>query len=169
MDTRETVVPPKGQEYESNLYEDRAKAEEALQRLQAIGYGPDRISLIVGERDLPTDQGFESDTSPLAEHGGMGETGEAAGIASGALLGALIGGAAAPFVIGPLAVALTAGLGTGIVFGSIVGALLELGIEAHDWRVGLQRGGIALVVTLKSHADRAAVRRALMHPSVSRP
>ncbi len=161
-------------EYESRPYGDRKHAEQALRRLQALGYGPELISLIVDERDLPVDQNFESDTSPLAGRGGMGATGVAVGAGAGGLIGAIVAaaasialialteGAATPFVVGPLA-AVLAGAGAGVVSGSIIGALLELGIEAEDWRTCLRNGGIVVVVSLKSHADRKSVREALMH------
>jgi hypothetical protein len=160
-------------EYEAKLYVDRSHADRALERLRALGYGQSEISLIVDERDLPADQSFESDSSPLAEHGGMGFTGMSVGAAAGGLLGAAIAtaasiatvaltaGAATPLVIGPLAAAFV-GLEAGAVSGVIVGGLLELGAEAEDWRVGLQNGGVVVVVALKSHADRAGVRKALL-------
>jgi hypothetical protein len=158
-------------EYESKLYGDRTGAEEALERLQAIGYGRDHVSLIIDERDLPVDQGFESDTSPLAERGGMGETGEMAGAIGGGLIGAVVAAAVGTslalttgvgVVVGPLVLVLM-GLSGGAAWGTIIGGLLELGIEAEDWRVGLQRGGIVVIVALKSHADRAIVRKALVN------
>lgn len=155
-------------EYEAKLYDDRRRAEEALERLQGIGYGRDHVSLIVDERDLPVDQGFESDSSPLAERGGMGETGALAGAVGGGLIGAIVAGAVGAslvipggvLVAGPLALI---GLTGGTVWGSLIGGLLELGTEAEDWRAGLQRGGIVVVVALRSHADRAAVRNALLN------
>ncbi len=162
-----------GNEYESKLYEQRSQAAKALERLQALGYGHDRISLVVDERDLPPDQSFESDSSPLAEHGGMGATGFAVGAAAGGVIGAAIAvasgiaivalteGMATPFIVGPLASALV-GLEAGAVSGGIVGGLLELGVEAEDWRTGLRKGGIVVVVALKSHEDRATVRKALI-------
>lgn len=161
-------------QYESKLYADRARAERTLDRLHAAGYDDDRISLIVSEADLPVDRNFESDTSPMAISGGFGENGGMLGAATGATIGALIAaasaatliaateGLAAPFVAGPL-VATLAGASFGAVGGGIIGGLLELGAEADDWRIGVRNGGIAIVVALKSRADRTRVRRVLMH------
>jgi hypothetical protein len=158
-------------EYESTLYESREQAEEALKRLQAIGYGREQISLALREGDLPADQNFSSDTSPLAERGAMGEHGQRLGAIAGGLIGTIAAAAITTAVVlaegiavivGPVAI-LLAGAAGGLASGSIVGALLELGVEAEDWRAGLQRGGVGVIVALRSHADRAAVRKALMN------
>ncbi len=50
----------------------------------------------------------------------------------------------------------------GLASGGIVGALLEIGIEAEDWRTGLAHGAVGLIVALRAHDDRAVVRDALM-------
>ena len=170
MSTQKPTETAPKLEHESKLYEDRSSAERALERLQAIGYGRDHVSLIIDERDLPVDQSFESDTSPLAERGGMGETGEMAGAIGGGLIGAVVATAVgmslalttgAGVIVGPLVLALV-GLSGGAAWGTIIGGLLELGIEAEDWRAGLEQGGVVVIVALKSHADRAPVRKALM-------
>jgi hypothetical protein len=64
--------------------------------------------------------------------------------------------------VGPLAAALADAGAVGAVGGSIIGGLLELGVEAEDWRTCLRNGGIVVVVSLKSHADRKRVREALI-------
>lgn len=157
-------------EWEAKLFQDRAAGEQALERLHAIGYGPEHISLILHERDLPLDQSFQSDSSPLAERGGMGETGSLAGAVGGGLIGATVAAAVGTslaiaggvIVIGPL-VLLLVGISSGMVWGTLVGGLLELGVEAEDWRSGLRHGGIVIIVALKAAKDRADVRRALMN------
>ncbi len=160
-------------QYESKLFVDRARADRTLERLHAIGYDDDSIALIRDEAELPVDRNFESDTSPMAIAGGFGENGGMLGAATGATIGAVVAaasaaaliaateGTVAPFVAGPL-VATLAGASFGAVGGGIIGGLLELGAEADDWRVGLRKGGIVVVVALKSAADRGSVRRALM-------
>ncbi|HEX5275472.1 MAG TPA: hypothetical protein VFW34_09385 [Candidatus Rubrimentiphilum sp.] len=170
MSVEKTAEAAQKSEHESKLYENRARAEQALGRLEAIGYGHERISLIIDEHDLPVDQSFESDSSPLAERGGMGETGALAGAMEGGLIGAITAAAAGTLLVaegvivaGPLAPLVLAGVSAGVVGGTIIGGLLELGVEAEDWRAGLRRGGIVVVVALKTHADRAAVRKALMN------
>ena len=160
-------------QYESKLFSDRARADRTLDKLHAIGYNDESIRLIFDETNLPVDRNFESDTSPMAISGGFGENGGMLGAATGAAIGAVIAaasaaaliaateGIAAPFVAGPL-VATLAGASFGAVGGGIIGGLLELGAEADDWRVGMRKGGVVVVVALKSAADRRAIRRALM-------
>ena len=160
------MEPP---QYESSLFKDRVAAEAALERLAAIGYEPDEISLIVADRN-----GVVPDAPLGAEpaSGGMGAAGAIAGTATGGILGAILAvagsaavvagtaGAATPLVIGPLAAAL-AGLGAGAVTGSIVGGLLDLGDHADDWHDWVEKGGAVVAVSLKSPADRQKVKAAL--------
>ena len=162
-----------GIEYEAKLFKNQIHAEEAVRRLEEIGYGPEQVSLIVDEHDIPQDQNFQSDTAPTAALGGMGETGQSVGAVTGGVIGAIVAsaaaaamivateGVAAPFVVGPLA-AVLAGVGAGAASGGIIGGLLEVGLESDDWRTGVRNGGIVVVVALKSDADRAPVRSALI-------
>ncbi len=162
-----------GTEYEAKLFMNRIHAEEAVRRLGEIGYGRERVSLLVDEHDIPLDQNVQSDTAPTAAMGGMGETGQSVGAITGGVIGAIIAsavaaativateGVAAPLVVGPLA-AVLAGVGAGAASGGIIGGLLEVGLESDDWRAGIRNGGIVVVVALKSDADRAAVRGALI-------
>ncbi len=162
-----------GTEYEAKLFKNQIQAEEVVGRLAEMGYGRDQVSLIVDERDIPQDQNFQSDTAPTAALGGMGEAGQSFGAVTGGVIGAIVAsaaaaalvvgteGVAAPFVVGPLA-AVLAGVGAGAAGGSIIGGLLEVGLESDDWRTGVRNGGIVVVVSLKTEADRAAVRSALI-------
>lgn len=116
--------------------------------------------------------GAGADGVRAAIGGAAGGTGAAIGAAAGGIFGAILmgaagaamiaatQGAAAPVVAGPLVAAL-AGLGAGAAGGSIIGGLMELGVEAQDWHAALLRGGVAIVVSLKSHDDRSAVGKAL--------
>jgi hypothetical protein len=141
-------------DYQSELFTSDALAEAAVGRLQTIGYGLDHVSAIVSQRNS-----------------GL-ERGAAAGGAAGGLLGAILavagstiaiastGGAAAPFVAGPLVAALT-GLGAGVAGGAIVGGLIGLGEHADDWHERLSDGCVVVAVTLKTPSDRDAVHQAL--------
>jgi hypothetical protein len=156
------------EQYESGLFKDCAQAEAALERLKAIGYEPDRISIIVADSSGVI-SGLPEGALPANDLGGKGVI---AGTAVGGVLGAILAvagsaiaiagtaGAATPFVIGPLAAAL-AGLGAGAVTGTIVGGLLELGDHADDWRDWVEQGGAVVAVCLKSAEDRQNVRAAL--------
>jgi hypothetical protein len=141
-------------DYQSELFSSGAQAEAAVARLQAIGYGRDHVSAIVSDRNFALEHGAE------------------AGGAAGGLLGAILavagstiaiastGGAAAPFVAGPLVAALT-GLGAGVASGAIVGGLIGLGDHADDWHERVSGGCVVVAVSLKSPSDRDAVRKAL--------
>jgi hypothetical protein len=146
---------------ESKLYENYAGAEAAVDRLHALGYGTDSISVIVNPDKLPRPEDQ------------MGKDGALIGGATGGLLGAIVaagvaiavtGGMAAPIVAGPLAAMLASvagGAGAGIVGGSIFGGLLELGMQADDVSNALDHGGVVVTVHLASDDERAKVKAAL--------
>jgi hypothetical protein len=122
--------------------------------------------LILDERNLPRD--LRSAVSREAGTAGLAQSVEEGHAIRGGLIGAIITGAVVASlavatgigtVVGPLVVVLT-GLSTATIWGSIVG-LLDLGLEADEWQKGLRKGKVAVVVGLKSGADRAAVRNAL--------
>ncbi|HET9030103.1 MAG TPA: hypothetical protein VFN49_08000 [Candidatus Aquilonibacter sp.] len=117
-------------EYESKLYASEAEAEQALHRLRAIGYDQQRVSLVFGESDLPIDQNFTSDTSPLAARGTMGGVGTLVGAATGGLIGALVAGATSTALI-----IATGGAALPIVAGPVVAALggLNAGSRTAAW------------------------------------
>ena len=81
-------------------------------------------------------------------------------VAGSAIAIAGTGGAAAPFVAGPLVATLT-GLGAGAASGAIVGGLIGLGDHADDWHERLGDQCVVVAVSLKSPADREPVRQAL--------
>lgn len=143
-------------EYESMFYGDRAEAEAVLGRLEELGYGHERISLVLDEHDVPSDAADESSVVVGAIGGSM----------VGALIAAAVGTvlvAGGVMVAGPLALVLTgaSGLSVGLIGGSILGGLLGLGVGTDAWRDGLRRGGVGVVVTLSSDADRDRVRTVL--------
>jgi len=143
-------------EYESAFYDDSGEAEAALGRLEQLGYGHQHVSLVLHEHDLPADATDES--------------GAVVGAIGGSMIGALVAAAVGTMLVaggvmvaGPLALVLTgaSGLSFGLIGGSIAGGLLGLGVGNDAWRDGLRRGGVGVVVTLASDADRVRVRAAL--------
>lgn len=156
--------------YESQMYYDREPAAAAVDRLHALGYDRDEISVIMD--DKTRERAFSSMVKA------KGSEGMAAGATTGGVLGAIIagltatgsvvavagtGGLAAPLVAGPLAAAL-AGLGVGAAGGGIVGGLIGVGIaekKAKDYEKGLREGGILIAVKPKSDQHRDDLRRAL--------
>jgi hypothetical protein len=155
--------------YQSSLFADRAHAERAVTQLQALGYGPDRVSLILSGDDAPAASAADTAAHDSESSGSDGTT--VGGIAGG-VLGAIVavagsaiaiaatGGAAAPFVAGPLVAALS-GMGVGAVGGAIVGGLIELGEHCDDWQDYVSKGSVVVAVELKSPDDRAEVQKAL--------
>jgi len=155
--------------YETGMYFDRGEAEAAVDRLNTLGYTPNDISVMMD--DKTREKAF------AAEVGAKTTEGLATGAVAGGVLGAIVagltatgsvfaiagtGGAATPFVVGPLAAAL-AGLGIGGAAGGIVGALVGLGIgeqRAKQYEQGLREGGILIAVRPKGE-NTEKVREAL--------
>jgi len=157
-------------QFETSLYSDYAPAERAVERLRALGYGPDDISVVTNEKTR--------DHALSALKTAKGSEGVATGATVGGVLGAILagltatgsiaaiagtGGLAAPLVAGPLAAAL-AGLGAGGVAGGLIGGLTGVGIgqkRAAEYEKGLAEGGILVAIRPRTEDQRDAVRRAL--------
>jgi len=145
--------------YETGLYRYRPEAEAAVERLNALGYARDDISVVMD--DKTREQAFAGEVG--AKTGEGIATGSVAGGVLGAIVGAATatgsvaviagtGGLAAPFVVGPLVGAL-AGLGVGGAAGGIVGGLIGLGVgesRAKAYEKGIKEGGILIAVKPKS-------------------
>lgn len=160
--------------FEGGLYYDRASADDAIARLQALGYTPEEISVMMKDQDRAKD--FAEETGTKAAEGTV--TGGVIGGALGAIIAGLTatgsiaaiagtGGLAAPLVAGPLAAAL-AGLGAGALTGGVIGGLVGAGIpedRARTYEEGLNRGGMLLGVNPKDDSrDRV---RELFAPTYS--
>jgi hypothetical protein len=144
-----------GYNYETGMFYDTPSAEAAVDRLNAMGYGKDDISVMMDDQTKA--KGFADSTGTQATKGAV--TGASVGGGLGAIIAGLTatgsiaaivgtGGVAAPLVAGPLAAAL-AGLGAGGLAGGIVGALVGSGIpkeKAVEYEEGLKKGGILLGV-----------------------
>ena len=144
MISRAPIEIARSVKYQPQVYANRSQAEEAMKRLHDLGYDNDHVSMIVGEKSLDEAE---------AERTGFLEAAMSAAV--GASLVLLSG---AGVVLGPLAVSIV-GV-PAAAFGVIIG-LLDLGLEAEELHERLQRGHVALIVTLKSRGDRDAVRHAL--------
>jgi hypothetical protein len=157
-------------DFETQIYYDRAPAEAAVERLHRLGYRQDEIGVIMDDRTR--EKAF------AAVVNAKGSEGLATGGVIGGILGAIVagvtatgsvaaiagtGGLATPLVAGPLVAAL-AGLGAGATGGGIIGGLIGLGVgESHakQYEKGLREGGILVAVRPKQDVDRDAVRRAM--------
>ncbi len=163
-------------EFETQIYFDRAPAEAAVERLHALGYQQDEIGVMMD--DKTREKAF------AAVVNAKGSEGLAAGGVIGGILGAIVagvtatgsvvaiagtGGLAAPIVAGPL-VAAIAGLGVGAAGGGIIGGLIGLGVgesRAKQYEKGLREGGILVAVRPKGKVDREAIRRAMNNERVT--
>ena len=133
------------------IYNNRAHAESAVDRLMASGFSSDDVSVLLP--DAQSSKDFAHEKSTKAPEGAT--TGVAAGGAVGGTLGLLAGiGALAipgvgPFIAaGPIMGAL-AGLGVGGAVGGLVGALVGMGIpeyEAKRYEGRVKAGGVLLSV-----------------------
>lgn len=138
----------------------RARAEEAIQRLTAAGFGTNDISVLMADAAGTKDFAHEHHTK--APEGAIG--GVAAGGAVGGGLGLLLGlgalaipGLGAFIAAGPIMAAL-GGAAAGAAVGGVTGALIGLGIpeiEAKVYEGKLHAGGLLMSV----HTDNAEERK----------
>ncbi len=137
----------------AGLFPDRDSAEKAIHALQAAGFNPDRIGIVMRDR---------RETREAADEAGVNATaGAVAGSAIGGTLGAILAATGAlvipgigPFVSGGiLATALVGG-----VAGWLVGGLVALGIphkEAEYYQGQVEQGRVLVTVEAGDSVDRA--------------
>lgn len=157
------------------MFETRAEAEAAIQRLRSGGVGVESISIAMKDDR----QGGEPGLAEATGVHDMAEEGTAVGAVSGAAVGTLVGlylagatfllpGIGAFVLAGPLAAALT-GAGVGAASGGIVGALVGSGVPEHEaahYLAGVQSGRI--IVAAHVDDDRAADVRRILNDEGSR-
>ncbi len=133
------------------IFRDLPHVEEAVDRMRAVGFRNEDISVLFPENEGTKDFAHEKNTK--APEGTA--TGATAGGAIGGTLGLLVGiGALAipglgPFIAAGPIVAALAGVGAGGVVGGIIGALVGLGVpeyEAKRYEGRIREGGILLSV-----------------------
>ena len=115
------------------VFADRERAARAVAELESSGFTPQQVGFIV-----PREEQFEGNTG-VGDSDTAVEAETSRGAAKGAVVGGLIGAAAALLIpgLGPvaaggiLAAALT-GTGVGAVTGGLVGALTHLGLAEHE-------------------------------------
>ncbi len=143
------------------VFHDRDRADEAVHKLQALGYRQDEINILMSG-------------STHARHFGSTAEGASVGAGIGGAIGAIVagltatgaivatGGLAAPIVVGPFA-AVLAGLGAGGVAGGIIGTLVGAGIpeeQARHYGREVERGAI-VVATEARPENLSAVKTVL--------
>jgi hypothetical protein len=149
------------------MFDTRAEAEAAIERLEDRGVKRDRLSVAMKDHKEAAELADSTGAHDLSGEGAM------AGFASGAGVGVLVGLAIAgstvvlpgvgTFVIGgPLAAALT-GAGVGAASGGLIGGLIGAGIpesEAEHFSAGMERG-LVLVAAHVPEEQSAEVRKIL--------
>ena len=154
-------------------FNDVNSAETAVERLTALGYAREDVSVIMNEQTRETHfgNGDHADSAVAPDRGGSIAKGAAGGGMLGGTIGAIVAavvgtgavgltvvtaGAAAPFIAGPIAAILAAG-GAGAAAGSIIGALVGAGMPEDDAKhvdEAVAAGNI--VVSVKADDTRAA-------------
>lgn len=144
---RETVV---------GVFRDRAAAERAVRDLEAAGFSHGQIGVVAPHEGEP---GVDVSTAPEYEtHAGSGA-------AAGAVVGGVLGAAAAllipgigPVVAGGILAAALGGAAVGVVAGGIVGALVGMGVpeeEAHYYEGEFKAGRTLVTVRARERYDEA--------------
>jgi hypothetical protein len=157
-------------------YDDIDDASRAVDRLTAMGYGRDEMSVVMSPQ---TRERYDARREPAVGDDGHISRAATSGGVIGAALGALLatttvtgaaaatvltGGLAAPFVAGPLAAAL-AGLAGGGAIGALVGAA---GWEEDRDKVQAEIESGDVIIAVKAHTgDEVAVREALNDANVA--
>ncbi len=114
------------------IFESRASAEAAVDRLTAAGFSTQEVSVLMSGADaskqVETEKNTKEDATTGVAVGGV--VGGTLGLLAG--IGAIVIPGAAPLIAaGPL-VASLAGLGVGGAVGGLVGALVGLGIPEYE-------------------------------------
>ena len=145
------------------MFETRTEAEDAIQRLQAAGFGRDAIGVAM------RDTGEAGDLAVTTGSHDLSAEGAAAGGVSGAVVGGLVGlalvgstvvlpGIGTVLIGGPIAAGLT-GMGIGAASGGLIGGLIGTGIPESDattYQDRIARGHILVSVqTSDAHLARA--------------
>ena len=154
----------------TGLFDTVSAAENAVDLLKQRGYSENEISIIMRNRE---------EAQEVADHSGASTmSGIGAGAAIGGTLGAVLGGLLAVgtialpgigLLLGGTAAAALAGAGAGGIAGSIVGWLVNLGIDdevAPYYERTLNEGGIVVAVACHPDDDNA-VRLILEGESVA--
>jgi hypothetical protein len=150
-------------DFESGVYCDFDSAEARVRQLHEIGYGDDEITVMMHDANraaefVKTGAGHAAQGAVTGGAIGGGLAALIAGVATAGGVAAMAGtgGAAAPLLVGPLALVL-AGIG------GAVGALLGAGIpreKAEEYEEALKRGAVLIGVHARAE-NRDEVRRIL--------
>lgn len=154
------------------VFIDRDEADRAVKALEAEGYKPEDMSVVVreGSKGGQATYAVESTVAEGVSAGAV--TGGAIGGLAGLLIGVgalAIPGIGALFIAGPIAAALgltgaaattLSGAITGALAGGLIGALTSVGIPERDARYyeeKIKDGGVLLLVSVEESGDISVV------------
>ncbi len=154
----------------SGLFTTRAQADNALQRLEDIGYTNEDISVITRDTTVNMNPNKTDDIQAGAATGGV--IGGLVGLLAG--IGVLtIPGLGALFIAGPVAAALgltgalastASGAMTGVLAGGLIGAFKDLGVDETKAKLIEERvknGDILLMVQCDDEDDNSVIKDVL--------
>ncbi len=152
-------------QYITATFKTRHAAEDALQRLEAVGITDRQISMVTTDSTRGTNFNIEAHKQV--------DQGVAGGVTAGGLIGAALGALAiaGTIVVPGLNLVVTgayvgalAGLATGAVAGGLVGGLIGAGIPEYEAKIydeEIRSGAILLAVEARDDAQRTQVKKIL--------
>jgi uncharacterized protein (TIGR02271 family) len=140
------------------IFDDTARAEEAVQALRDAGFRRDQINLIVRDRSKARKRTKNDATETHVEEGAL--TGVVAGGIAGSVLGALATVAlpgVGVLIATTMAAGLLGGAATGAAAGGLIGALIGLGIPEEEARTYAKeiRAGRTIITVRSSRPEEA--------------
>jgi hypothetical protein len=148
------------------IYKTTGQAERVVERLMALGFSSDDVSVLLPEAHSSKEFAHEKNTKA--------PEGTAAGVTTGGVIGGALGllagvGALAipgvgPFIAAGPVMAALAGLGAGGAAGGLIGALVGMGIpefEAKRYEGQIKGGGVLLSVHCDTSAEISRAKEAL--------
>jgi hypothetical protein len=148
------------------IYKTTGQAERVVERLMALGFSSDDVSVLLPDAHSSKEFAHEKNTKA--------PEGTAAGVTTGGVIGGALGllagvGALAipgvgPFIAAGPVMAALAGLGAGGAAGGLIGALVGMGIpefEAKRYEGQIKGGGVLLSVHCDTSAEISRAKEAL--------
>jgi|SRR5579871_868627 len=148
------------------IYTTAAQAERVVERLMALGFSSDDVSVLVPDAHSSKEFAHEKNTKAPEGTAAGATTGGVIGGALGLLagVGALAIPGLGPFIAAGPVMAALAGLGAGGAAGGFIGALVGLGIpefEAKRYAGQIKGGGILLSVHCDTSEEVSRAKEAL--------
>jgi hypothetical protein len=148
------------------IYKTTGQAERVVERLMALGFSSDDVSVLVPDAHSSKQFAHEKNTKAPEGTAAGATTGGVIGGALGLLagVGALAIPGVGPFIAAGPVMAALAGLGAGGAAGGFIGALVGLGIpefEAKRYEGQIKGGGVLLSVHCDTSEEVSRAKEAL--------